>query len=419
MRSVAHGIVWFSQDIDRARIEALMRDYCSARRSAYQAIQRGIKGNDIRKDVKRNYSHLGQRYVSDAVSEASKITQPHALFGGKRLWKDFRNGKLSKLDWQKQRNNTLYSRGDRTKQGNPNIRIVGSELWINDPSQHGKWIKGKLWLNKHVDLSCYESRVQWRNGKFDVTISWDLPDVQVKTVHGCGTVGLDVNPDGIALVETNKDGCILAHQYIRSNRAMFAKKGKRDYDIKQIAVSVVNEALQAGKPLVIEDLKFKNKKSKSKRFNRMRHNFLHSQMITAIESRASRYGVEVIRINPAFTSQVGILKYAKPLSLNRHTAAALVIARKGMGLREKVRVCYVESKKERKTLEARFRRIALTDKAYSWMQHLFDVHRTIPVVTPPLLDAGNGARHREDAKAQALEGVLTIAGPSGSGGKLP
>jgi len=179
-----------------------------------------------------------------------------------------------------------------------------------------------------------------------------------------GTVGLDVNPDGVAVVETNKDGCPLDIAYVGSNRAMFARKSKRTHDVRQVAVETVSIAQAAGKHIVIEKLKFKNKPSKNRRFNRMRHNFLHRQMIEAIKSRAAKQGVGIIEVNPAFTSVIGDIKYAEQYGrLNRHTAAALVIARLGLGLKEVVRVGHVVSKKGRVTLEARTRRIALTQKS--------------------------------------------------------
>ena len=392
MRTVAHGVVWFPTQADTDRIHALMVDYCSARRSAYQALQRGLEINDARKVVKKNYAHLGQRYINDAVSEANKINQPFALFGGKQAWKDMQTGRLSKEEWQARRNNTLYSRGDKTKQGNPNLRVVGDELWINDPVERGRWIKGRLWLNKPADLNCYEARVQYKDGKFKVTLSWEATPALVETHSTDGTVGLDVNPDGVAVVETNKDGCPLDIAYVGSNRAMFARKGKRTHDVRQVAVETVSIAQAAGKHIVIEKLKFKNKPSKNRRFNRMRHNFLHRQMIEAIKSRAAKQGVGIIEVNPAFTSVIGDIKYAEQYGrLNRHTAAALVIARLGLGLKEVVRVGHVVSKKGRVTLEARTRRIALTQKALSWMERLYEVHPKPPGVTPPHPDAGNGA----------------------------
>jgi len=419
MRSISHGVVWFPDPADQARVLALMQDYCSARRAAYQALQRGLSTNDARKAVKKDYCHLGQRYINDAVSEAAKINQPHALFGGKKLWKDLRAGKVVKAEWQQKRNNTLYSRGDRTKQGNPNLRVVGDELWVNDLAKRGRWIKGRLWLHKPIEPDCYETRVQFKDGKFEVTVSWELEVPAIKTIDTEGAIGLDVNPDGVAVVETNSDGCILEHGYIGSGRAMFARKGKRDYDVKQLAVAVVGKAEEAGKPLVLEDLKFKPKKSKNRRFNRMRHNFLHSQMVQAIESRAARRGVEVKKINPAFTSVIGELKYRDHYSLNKHTAAALVIARKGQGINEVVRVEPSAEGKRRVNLEGRSRQIALTNKAFSWMGRLFDVRPKPPGVTPPHLDAGNPAGHIVIAQSRGCEVEGPTTGQVSHGSALP
>ena len=56
--------------------------------------------------------------------------------------------------------------------------------------------------------------------------------------------------------------------------------------------------------------------------------------------------------NPAFTSIAGILKYQDQYSLNRHTAAALVIARRGYGIMEIVRVRLEPLEKDRLNLAA-------------------------------------------------------------------
>lgn len=402
MRNVAHGVVWFPNPDDEEKVRNLMVDYCSARRSAYQAFRRGLKTNDARKAVKRNYAHLGQRFVNDAVSEAGRIKHPNALFGGKRAWKDMQAGKLPKKEWQARRNDTLYSRGDRSKQSNPNLRVVGDELWINDPTSRGKWIRGRLWINKSVDQDCYEVRVQHRGGKFKVTISQKVEDVPTLTTDKYGVVGLDVNPGGVAMVEVNAEGCVLGHRYVSSGRAMFARKDKRIYDVRKMAVDVVDHAMKTGKHIVLERLKFRNK-SGGRRFNRMRHNFVHGQMIEAIRSRAARMGIGVIEVNPAFTSIIGLLKYADQYSLNRHTAAALVIARLGLGLKEVVRVGLEPTETKRVTLEGRSRRTALTKKALSWMRHLYDVRPKPLGVTPPHPDAGNGAGQVVQAQSTGCE----------------
>jgi hypothetical protein len=57
VRQVAHGVAFF-QDAERKRVLKLMQCQCSAKRAAYQAIQRGKIGNDIKIAVKCNYMPL-------------------------------------------------------------------------------------------------------------------------------------------------------------------------------------------------------------------------------------------------------------------------------------------------------------------------------------------------------------------------
>ena len=263
MRIVAHGLVYFKDPASIKCLGRLMLNWGSCKRAAYQAIHKfDLTGNDIKLYCKKDYMEsLNQRYVADAVTEASKVTQEHALFGGKKLWHKFLKGSISKKKLQQVRNNTLYSRGDRTKSGNPNIRVVGKELWINDPSERGKWLKGKLWLNKLVDLTCYEVRVQLKKGKFHVTVSWDdKTEIPTTTDKSKGVIGIDTNPNGLALSETNEVGNLQSHVFLKNDRIQFARTGKRDYDIKQMAIKAVALASQAGKPIVLEQLNFKNGK---------------------------------------------------------------------------------------------------------------------------------------------------------------
>lgn len=373
-RQIAHGTVWFPEPV-KTRVLGLMKAQSSAARSAYQAIHKhGLKGNSVKQYVKRNFmSSLNQRYISDAVSRVAAIEDKGVLFGGKQAWKDMREGKLSKEAWQERRNGQLYSRGDRTKSGNPNIRVVGSRLLVNDPSSRGRWLEGRLFIPdkwKPV-LDCYDVRLLYRVGKFEVKVSWTESDTpKLPTV--AGAIGVDCNPDGVAVVEVTGDGNLKQHRYEREQRIQFASREKRDYDIKQLAVRVVDVAKEAWKPLVVEKLNFSpdNRQKGYRKFRRTKANFVYRQMLTAIKSRATREGVPLIEVQPAFTSILGNLKYAKPYSLNRHAAAALVIGRRGMGLleRQDFTVMQEEDENAKLNLVGRGFKIALTQKAYSFLQ---------------------------------------------------
>lgn len=381
MRRVAHGLAYFSTPEAVTRVVELMKVQSSAVRTAYQYMRHtGHIGNEVRRHVKINYmADLNQRFISDACGIASQMRdKPSVIFGGKRAWRDLQAGKLSKEEWQACRNSSLYSRGDKTKQGNPNIRIRGNRILVNDPSEHGRWIEGKFWMPEKFkpDWSCYDVRIKrTQQGEFRVSVSWEQTAPPIRTAPASrGAIGVDCNPDGAALVVADPNGNLKKHRYEKEQRIQFAREGKRTYDVRQLAVRIVAHAEKLGKPLVLEKLHFWNGKQKNPKFlNRMKHNFLHKRMLDALHSRAAQKGVEVIDVNPAFTSILGSLKYQDAKSLNRHTAAALVIARRGMGFKE--RQTFTATLKglggSRVDLAGDTRNYTLKPKAWSWLRDEF------------------------------------------------
>jgi IS605 OrfB family transposase len=94
-----------------------------------------------------------------------------------------------------------------------------------------------------------------------------------------------------------------------------------------------------GKPIVVEDLDFKKKKSELERSNkkmaRMLSSFSYEKILSCIKARAEDSGTECIEINPAFTSVIGKFKFAKRYGISNHQAAACAIARRGLKLSER------------------------------------------------------------------------------------
>lgn len=376
MIKVAHGSVWFKPEVE-VRILELMKFQSSALRSAYQAITKHkLKFNDVKNYVKKNYMlNLNQRYIADACCSANLYaTNEGVCFGGKKSWKELVDGNLSKQEWQFIRNSQLYSQGDRTKSGNPNIRIVGDKILVNEPSGRGKWLEGKVYIPEkfNPDFKCYSVRLLVKKGKFRIVLSWAKESVQLPVQEGA--IGIDCNPDGVAVVDVDKTGNLLEHRYIRKQRIQFASDNKRDYDTGLLAKEVVQYAYDKKKPIVLEKLEFKKKGKKSyKKFNRMKSNFIYRKMLNAIKQRAVKVGVPVSEVQPAFTSVLGQLKYQKMYSLNRHTSAGLVIARRGLNLKERqdFKVIPDLKKKDKLNLEGRGLSIASTVKAYSWLRESF------------------------------------------------
>ena len=221
---------------------------------------------------------------------------------------------------------------------------------------------------------CYDVRLIYRKGQVEVKISSEFPTPRIVTKPvSQGAIGIDCNPDGLAVVETNAQGQLVHHHYENEQRIRFARSEKRTYDIRLLAAQVVLFAFLTRKPLVLEQLSFRAGKQKGPKFNRMKHNFLHKQMLDAIRSRATKMGVEVMDVNPAFTSILGKLKYQDMYSLNVHTAAALVIARRGQGFLESQRFTDKLTGRggSRINLEGRSRKHTLRPKAWSWLRDEF------------------------------------------------
>lgn len=94
-----------------------------------------------------------------------------------------------------------------------------------------------------------------------------------------------------------------------------------------------------GKPIVVEDLDFKKKKSElersDKKMARMLSSFSYEKILSCIKARSEDSGIEFIEINPAFTSVIGKFKFAKRYGISTHQAAACAIARRGLKLSER------------------------------------------------------------------------------------
>ena len=374
-----------------------MRDQRSCARYAYQRIHKdGLeRANDVVRACKPIYmTKLNQRYIQDAVLRAKAVTKEHVIFGGHKLWNKLLKKDITKAEWQDARDNELYSRGDVTKQGNPNIRVIktptGSKLRVGLPGARQflsfvLYVPTKFQEELELHSECYDVRIKHKAGKYYVFIGLTIPDIQPYYTLKSGAIGIDTNPDGLAVVEIGQDGNLLEHKYLHADRLQFARFEKRKNDIEELAKQVVDYAISKGKGIVLEDLKFNNSNSsKCRKFNRMRHNFIYAQLLQAIERRAIKHRVGIKKINPAFTSKVGIFKYQEQYSLNRHTAAALVIARRGLGIIEQIRVRLGPLKKDILNLAGRGVSIALTKKAYSYLRHLY---RVIEIKTPPLTGA--------------------------------
>jgi IS605 OrfB family transposase len=153
-------------------------------------------------------------------------------------------------------------------------------------------------------------------------------------------IGLDINADHLALVETDRHGNPISRKTIPVNLYGKSREQTRAIIGDACALSVAH-AEKTNKPLVIEDLDFQKKKTELKEQKRASHarmlsSFAYNNLITHLKSRASKKGVFIEQVNPAYTSIIGRVKFARRYGLSIHQAAALTIGRRYLHFSERV-----------------------------------------------------------------------------------
>jgi IS605 OrfB family transposase len=149
--------------------------------------------------------------------------------------------------------------------------------------------------------------------------------------------GIDINVDRIAVVITDSKGNFLDRKTFYCHELEYVRSNKR-YNIIHKTIKDVFEWLKEEQVecIVLEDLKFKQDLDTNRKLNRIKSNFTYSKLYSAITRKALRNCIDIKLINPAYTSQIGQLKYASLYGLSRHESASYVIARRGCGYSEKV-----------------------------------------------------------------------------------
>ena len=157
-----------------------------------------------------------------------------------------------------------------------------------------------------------------------------------------GAIGIDFNAGFVSVAEVNGRGQKLSLTDLRYDR-LEATSMQNATAMQALAIEVVGLAKSAGKPIVIETLDFKRKKGGLQKreqakssYHQMLSSLSYAAFRSALHMQCLKQGVALVTVNPAYTSLLGRLKYTRETDQNTHQAAAWVIGRRGMGLRERI-----------------------------------------------------------------------------------
>ncbi len=176
---------------------------------------------------------------------------------------------------------------------------------------------------------------------YDVFISVDKALLKPATVShkSIGRIGVDINTNHLAVAEIDYCGNIIGRFNLPYNLEEFSSNQSVN-TLALVVKELTNFAVAKCKPIVIEKLDFSQKKKELTSgvnigYNKMLSSFAYSKIIGLIKNRCFDKGIELVEVNPAYTSIIGSIKYQKRYKLTSHQSASFVIARRGFGLQEK------------------------------------------------------------------------------------
>ncbi len=431
-------------------------------RYAYKRLLEGKIRKDLKKELQAIFG-INSRYADDAIVKAQNVINlckaknqnpVKVIFGGRKLFNQLKKKHLTskrreklKQKWKEKRL-LLYSRGDKTKSGNLNLRLIkeNDNWYLRINTGNRQWIKAKvirsvkrekdkwvdfMWKLTEAELTGnwfpYNVEIKVREGEFYAYISYEEHIPEVKYTKENGIIGIDINasPFHIALAIVSKDGNLADYQSISLHELIGKNRNQRKYLLWQVAHQIMNYAEENKKAIAIERLngisrgyRGDGKAKLRKRFQQWSYKFL----LKKIKTLGQRKGIQVIEVNPAYTSIIGALKYCPNYLIDKDTAGAFVVGRRALGFKEDIPENYLRLLSERdymlysivkleerkQELRARLKEEANIYKKKAIKQELNKLNKDIEIIEKHLqsLESEPGTQEQVNQWKEPVRGVL-------------
>jgi IS605 OrfB family transposase len=379
-----------------------MRKQSSAIRTAYNMLRELEKEKtknphvQIYQRLRQLFPELPTKYIDSAIYKAKQYpTDKPVVFGGKRLFeklcKNHFTGKLReklKKQWRELRQGTLVSIGSKSDRGNRLTRFedlngqlclritTGNREFIyakvlREPSNSkDKWITFMAMLlesRQTKNYFAYTVELKLRDGEVYGSVSFEIPTPEVRYTKENGVIAVDTNasPIHLAIAEVSKTGELLSYQTISLHHFLGLSQNSKDHQEWILAHQIADLAIQKGKAITVENLKKlkRGMRGDGKAELRKRlHQWNAKKFLQKLKRVAMLKEVEVIEVHPAYTSIIGMLKYAPQLSIDKDIAGAYVIGRRALEFKEDTPENYEKLLKDKAYLEFALKRYEEREK---------------------------------------------------------
>jgi IS605 OrfB family transposase len=378
---------------DKEKLIKLMRKQSSAIRVAYNMLKELEKEKtknphaQIYHRLRQLFPDLPTKYIDSAIYKAKQYpTDKPVVFGSKRLFeklcKNHLTGKAReklKKQWRELRQGTLIAIGSKhkTAQGNLLLRFMelDGKLHLRITTGNREFIYAKVlrepsnskdkWLTfmamlleswQTQNYFAYTVELKLRDGEVYGSVSFELPTPEVKYTKENGVIAIDTNasPIHLAIAEVSKTGELVSYQTISLHNLLGPSQNSKAYQEWILAHKIVDLAIEKGKAIAVENLK-KLKKGMhgdgKATLGKILHNWNAKKFLRKLKRVAMLKGVEIVEVNPAYTSVIGMLKYAPQLNIDKDIASAYVIGRRALGFKEDTPENYERLLKDKAYLE--------------------------------------------------------------------
>jgi IS605 OrfB family transposase len=387
---------------DREKLIKLMRKQSSAIRTAYNMLRELEKEKtknphaQIYHRLRQLFPELPTKYIDSAIYKAKQYpTNKSVVFGGKRLFEKLCKNHLSgkareklKNQWKELRQGSLVSVGSKADKGNRLMRFedLNGQLCLRITTGNREFMDAKVlrepsnskdkWLTfmamlleswQTKNYFAYTVELKLRNGEVYGSVSFEIPTPKVKYTKNNGVIAIDTNasPIHLAIAEVSKTGELVSYQTISLHNLLGLSQNTKDHQEWILAHQLLDLAVEKGKAIAVENLKKlkKGTRGDGKATLRKRlHHWNAKKFLQKLKRVAMLKGVEIVEVNPAYTSVIGMLKYAPQLSIDKDTASAYVIGRRALGFREDTPENYEKLLKDKAYLEFALKRYEEREK---------------------------------------------------------
>ncbi len=334
--------------------------------------------------LRQLFPELPTKYIDSAIYKAKQYpTDKPVVFGGRRLFeklcKSHLTGKLRekrKKQWKEQRQGTLISIGSKSDRGNRLTRFedLNGQLHLRITTGNREFIYARVlrelsnnkdkWITfmamlldswQTKNYFPYTVELKLRDGEVYGSVSFEIPTPKVKHTKENGVIAIDTNasPIHLAVAEVSKTGELVSYQTISLHHLLGLSQNSKDHQEWILAHKIVDLAIQKGKAIAIENLKKLKKGMRGDgkaELRKILHQWNAKKFLQKLKRIAILKGVELVEVNPAYTSIIGKLKYSPMLGIDKDVAGAYVIARRGLGFKEKLPKNYRELLKDKEFL---------------------------------------------------------------------